>query len=446
MYKNSPFKLVLILGITLAFVSCEQNIETTEDYPTLGVSLKTTVTEDFENGSKPAYAANSVNLESGEWYLADALLGTLSSDRKFDSKSVRIRNEGKITMLFDKETGAGEVSIFHAKYGSDGPSTWELWVSGNGGFTWQKVGNTITTSSTTLTREVFTVNSSGDIRIEIRKISGGSNRINFDNLSITDYESSSLPAPDDDHMLLGNPSNANGNILLENNYLLVKSQYCLSYSNAKLTANWVSWHLCISDLGDAPRQDDFRVDYTLPTNWYYVGSGEYSGSGFDRGHMCPSGDRTSTIADNSSTFLMTNMIPQAPNNNRVTWVALETYSRKLINEGKELFIISGPLGEGGTGSYGYATTVGNGIVVPSHIWKIIVVLEDGSDDLTRITTSTRVIAVLMPNNQTVNAYHWSQYRVSVDDLESITGYDFLSNINSTIQSYLESGIDNGPTS
>ncbi|MBL0386899.1 DNA/RNA non-specific endonuclease [Tumebacillus sp. ITR2] len=251
---------------------------------------------------------------------------------------------------------------------------------------------------------------------------------------------------DNDHMLLGNPSGATTSTSNSTNYLMIKSQYDLSYSNSKHEANWVSWHLVASDLGSTARQDDFRADTTLPSGWYQVGASEFSGSGFDRGHMCPSADRTSSVTNNSATFLMTNMIPQSPHNNEITWASMEDYGRTLVNAGNELYIIAGGYGTGGTGSNGYATSVGNGVVVPAYTWKIMVVLPNGNGDLSRITSTTRVIAVMMPNNQTVNSQSWGYYRVSVDSIESKTGYDFLSAVPATIQSVIESKVDTGATS
>jgi endonuclease G len=143
---------------------------------------------------------------------------------------------------------------------------------------------------------------------------------------------------------------------------------------------------------------------------------------------------------------MDNMLPQSPNNNEQTWANLENYSRTLVNSGDELYIYSGGYGQGGTGSNGYATTVGNGVVVPAYTWKVIVVLPNGNNDISRVSTTTRVIAVLMPNTQTITSQPWGYYRVSVDSLESKLGYDFLSNISTTIQSTIESKVDNGPTS
>jgi endonuclease G len=243
------------------------------------------------------------------------------------------------------------------------------------------------------------------------------------------------------HLTMGNPSGAGTSDL--NNYRLVKSQYATSHNCAKGIPNWVSWQLNSSWLGSAPRQDDFRADTTLPTGCYRVSGTSYSGSGFDRGHMAPSADRTNTIANNSATFLMTNMIPQAPDNNQGIWANLEDYSRQLVSQGKELYIISGGYGTGGTGSNGSRTTIDSGrITVPARTWKVIVVLDRPGLGVSGVTTSTRVIAVDIPNTQGVRNADWRNYRVSVDTLESRTGYNFLSLVSSSTQSVIESRVDN----
>jgi endonuclease G, mitochondrial len=255
---------------------------------------------------------------------------------------------------------------------------------------------------------------------------------------------SDLPAvTDNDNMLLGNPSSATADVVNANNYLMVKAQYSMSYNNSKLTTNWTSWHLYSGDLGSTDRTDDFRADATLPSGWYQVLSTDYQYStyGFDRGHMCPSADRTTSTENNSATFLMTNMIPQAPNNNQKTWANLENYCRTLVNAGDELYIICGPYGEGGTSAIGTFSKLGSGVTVPSQTWKIVVVLSNGDNDLSRITTSTRVIAVWMPNAQSISST-WTSYRVSVDYIESQTGYDFLSNVPTSIQDVIEANVDN----
>ena len=399
----------------------------------------TILTEGFEAGGKTAYAAANVALGTGSWYLDDALTGNTTSDRKTGSWSTRVRELGKIRMNFNVSS-AGTVSVQHAKYGADASSTWELWKSTDSGSSWTKVGSTVTTSSTSLTTASFTVNSASAIRFEIRKVSGGANRINFDNISITDYIASTptptaTPPPSSSvHLTMGNPSGATSNIAVPTNYLMEKSQYAMSYHRDNGRPNWVAWHLNTSWLGSAPRQDDFRADTTLPVGWYQVTGTDYSGSGYDRGHMCPSADRTNTIANNSSTFLMTNMIPQAPTNNQQTWANLESYCRTLAQQGNELYIISG-----GHGNSGFIA--GGHVGIPTTTWKVIMVLPSGTNDVSRVTTSTRLIAVSVPNNNNVVS-DWRQYRVSVDSIESLTGYNFFSNVPTSIQSVIESTIDN----
>jgi endonuclease G len=249
----------------------------------------------------------------------------------------------------------------------------------------------------------------------------------------------------DSNLALGNPSGAVASTAYPTNYLLTKTQYTMSYNRDQGKPNWVSWHLSSAWLGSTARQDDFRADATLPTGWYQVKATDYSGSGFDRGHNCPSADRTGSTTDNSATFLMSNMMPQAPQNNQQTWAGLENYARTLVNAGNELYIICGSYGKGGTGSNGYYTTVAGGnVTVPANCWKVIVVLPNGSSDVSRITTSTRVIAINTPNNNSLST-SWGTYRTSVDAIEAATGYDLLSAIPASIQSTLEARTDSGPT-
>ncbi|HXC17716.1 MAG TPA: PKD domain-containing protein [Holophagaceae bacterium] len=151
--------------------------------PTGGSSLF----EGFEMGSKPAYAVGDVTFASGTWELNDALLGNTSADPKDGTQSVRTRNSGTLTMLFDFPTGAKTVSVKHGSYGTNGSTTWGLWYSTNGGGGWNQAGSSVTTSSSTLQTATFTVNVTGAIRFQIRKTDGTSNRVNFDDFQISGY-------------------------------------------------------------------------------------------------------------------------------------------------------------------------------------------------------------------------------------------------------------------
>ncbi|MNR20692.1 Nuclease precursor [compost metagenome] len=103
----------------------------------------------------------------------------------------------------------------------------------------------------------------------------------------------------------------------------------------------------------------------------------------------------------------------------------------------------GSYGTGGTGSNGGVTnTINNGnVTVPSNVWKIIVVLPNGSNDISRITSTTRVIAINTPNVNSINS-DWKTYRTSVNSIETVTGYSFFANIPTTIRTALKQNVDN----
>jgi endonuclease G len=237
------------------------------------------------------------------------------------------------------------------------------------------------------------------------------------------------------NLLLGNPSNAVSSIASIDNYLMVKPQYVLSYNSKTSTANWVSWQLNKSWIGAADRQDNFRPDDSLPDAWYKVRPNDYTGSGYDRGHITPSADRTRNEADNSATFLMTNMMPQVPEVNRGVWGDLEEYCRELVQQGKELYIVAGPVGR--KGSIGRKEK----IAVPAKNWKVIVVLDRQGLGMQGVNTNTRTIAVMMPNSGSVKGKGWKSFRVSVARVERETGLNFLSNVSPQVQQAIESKVD-----
>lgn len=232
----------------------------------------------------------------------------------------------------------------------------------------------------------------------------------------------------DSHLPFGNPSGANASNL--NNLLMEKEQYALGYSCDRGIANWVAWQLNTDWFGPAERADNFRPDPDLPAGCPVVTSRDYRGSGFDRGHLAPSADRTRSPADNSATFFMTNMMPQAPANNREVWRELEEYSRDLVFEGHQLYITAGGEGEQGR--------LAGKVTVPTHTWKIILVLDQANPT---VTPATRVIAVRIPNDESVDNTQWQNYTVSVDTLESKTGLDFFPALPTSLQRAIESKVD-----
>jgi len=232
-----------------------------------------------------------------------------------------------------------------------------------------------------------------------------------------------LPGPADD-----NPSH----------YLLKKDEYIVSYNGKLKTPNWVAWQLDSTRLGGATRTNKWKSDASLPSSVSQAIDSDYTATGYDRGHMCPSADRTRTSNQNAVTFTLTNALPQAHNLNAGPWQRLESYLQNLADNGSAIFIVAGGIFDA------EPPTIGKGkIAVPSATWKVAVILDRLGDRAGEVTTSSRVIAVVMPNDNTAVGLgdDWQPLRVRVDDVESLTGLDFLSEVSPNIQDMLEAEVD-----
>lgn len=414
------------------------------------------VSEDFEGGQKTAYKIADVKLYTGSWSFDDALIGNLAADAKDGSQSVRLRT-GNITTNF-QISNLKKIFVSHAKYGNDGTSTWQLMISVDSFKTSTQLGTSVMDTSTTLRIDSFvnTIKSP----VQVRIVKSGTTRINLDNIIFVgegesgivfntnldslsnSYDTITPPryavfgsdaqpnSGDNSNLLMGNPSKADSILSLATNYLMNQHYYIESYNSNRGTPNWVSWHIDASNItGAASRQDNFAGYAGFPTDWFTVQSNSYFNSGYSRGHNCPSADRTSSLNANAATFLMTNMIPQTSSNNEGVWNNFEVYIRDQVRAGYEAYVIMG--------SYGNAGTIASGhVTVPTNIWKVVLLLPNGDNDLNRVDVNTKIIAINTPNTSNVSQ-NWQDFIVSVDDIENATGYDLFTSLSSTLQASLE---------
>ncbi len=233
------------------------------------------------------------------------------------------------------------------------------------------------------------------------------------------------------YLALGNPSNANTND--PNNYLLANNFMVISYHRDRAIPNWVAWRITKADMSKLDRVDSFRPDDRLPKGWKRVVPNDYTGSGFDRGHICPNADRDGSPESMASTFLMTNMTPQTPDLNRGPWEKLEAYLRTLVTRGSDVYIFAGVYGDKGK--------LKNKVTIPTNNWKIAVAVPAGSP-ISAINENTRIIAVDMPNVKGILKADWQVYRTTVRQIEQNTGYNFLTNVPQNVQDALETKTDN----
>jgi hypothetical protein len=88
------------------------------------------------------------------------------------------------------------------------------------------------------------------------------------------------------------PSNAMADAGNHDHYLIQRPVEAIDYDDNNGEPNWASWNLTAEDIGPAKRTPAFHADAELPASFHHITSADYIRSGFDRGHMCLSADRT----------------------------------------------------------------------------------------------------------------------------------------------------------
>lgn len=240
-------------------------------------------------------------------------------------------------------------------------------------------------------------------------------------------------------MQLGNPSGATADTNNHNHYLMQRDVQALDYSDNLGEPVWASWDLTSGDVGSASRSSTYYVDTNLPPNFTRLNTGNYNGVGainFNRGHLCPSEDRTDTTAHNDAVFFMSNIMPQSAQNNQGVWANLESDCRTLASAGNELLITCGPSGFG-------SQTIPSGLAyIGSNVWKIIVIVPLGSGAaLSRLNVTNRVIAVSIPNVTNGLSSAWTNYITSANKIQQDTGFTFFSAVSSNIAAVFRAKVD-----
>jgi endonuclease G len=191
-----------------------------------------------------------------------------------------------------------------------------------------------------------------------------------------------------------------------NNQYLCKNGYALNYNYTTKVSYYAVEYLKRSDLvKNASRKDDFREDLAVPIQ-FRATLKDYQGSGLDRGHMAPAANHTNSAEAMSETFFLTNMMPQSPGNNRGIWKYLEENTRFWAQTYGEIYIITGTIFDGNS------QTIGNGVKVPSFVYKIII-------DPKRI----KAISFLFPNIK-LDPKTTEQYIVTIEQIETVAGINF----------------------
>jgi endonuclease G len=199
--------------------------------------------------------------------------------------------------------------------------------------------------------------------------------------------------------------------------------YCLQYDEGNEQAKWVAYQLTEAETIKRFK----RTDSFLPDPAVFTGSAtdsDYKRSGYDRGHLAPAADMGWSAQAMQESFYYSNMSPQVPGFNRGIWKRLEEQVRSWAVELDTIYVVTGPVLSGKMNFIGT-----DHLAVPNYYYKAILYLH-GKD--------SRSIGFLMANR--ASREDLSNYVVSVDSLEKVTGLDLFAAIDDPFEKTIENTV------
>ena len=200
--------------------------------------------------------------------------------------------------------------------------------------------------------------------------------------------------------------------------------YMLSYSEKHEQAEWVAYQLNKSDLSSTNYDRPYFIDdpkvESGSASWK-----NYKKSGYDKGHLCPAGDRKFSLEAFNETFFTSNISPQRHDFNAGVWNRLEQKTRYWATKYDGVFVITGGILTNNLESIGKEN-----VSVPDYFYKILVDNSRGE---------YKVIAFLVPHEDSKKPLY--QFVVSVDKIEKLTGIDFFAKLPDALENRLEKESD-----
>lgn len=214
-------------------------------------------------------------------------------------------------------------------------------------------------------------------------------------------------------------------------YERVREGYAIAQDARLKIPVWVQYELAPGDLGgDADRLGYFLVDGTIPRG-SRSSDNDYDNSGYDRGHMAPADDMDRSDQVMRESFYLSNIAPQVGEQfNRQIWLRLEEAVRGWVQQRGTLTVITGPVFVPDGGVVTYEAIGGNNVAVPTHFFKIVVD--------TKPVGGPEALAFMLPNEDLEDrSFDDDDFIVSIDDIELVTGLDFLSGLTTAEQKRVE---------
>ena len=210
----------------------------------------------------------------------------------------------------------------------------------------------------------------------------------------------------------------------ENEKLVVHhTAYSLLYSEEHEQAIWIAYELTSEETNKKfDRSDKFIVDPAIKTG--SATTADYTGSGYDRGHLAPAADMSWSNQTMQESFYYSNMSPQDQSFNRGIWKKLEELVRTWAVEDKSLYVVTGPILSDNLPSIGP-----NKVSIPKFYYKVL--LDYSQPDF-------KAIGFIIPNQG--SKADLSSFAVSIDKVEQLTGLNFFHNLPDKQEISLESSI------
>ncbi|TXE15879.1 DNA/RNA non-specific endonuclease [Psychroserpens burtonensis] len=196
--------------------------------------------------------------------------------------------------------------------------------------------------------------------------------------------------------------------------------YSLSYNETHEQAEWVAYELKKTHLSNTNfKRPYFEIDKAVKSGAAHWRN--YKKSGYDRGHLCPAGDRKYTKTAHDETFLTSNISPQEHSFNAGIWNTLEQKVRYWASKYDGVFVVTGGVLKGAMKTIGEEE-----VSVPNQFYKVII---DNN------TGQTKMIAFLISHQNSNQPLY--KFVVSVDVIEELTGIDFFAELDDSIENKLE---------
>ena len=202
----------------------------------------------------------------------------------------------------------------------------------------------------------------------------------------------------------GMPQLTNPNTTIE-----CHSAYILQHDNTAKIPTWVAYTLTPQHaIGCIPRSNGFEVDSALPKG-QRSDPKDYTGSGYDKGHLANNDDMSWDQQVEFESFLMSNMSPQTPALNRGIWKILESDVRAWAFDNNTSYTIYA-----GNIYSAISKTIGeNKVVVPDSLYKIII-----------NNKTEEILAFIFPNKTTDQGHDLTPFLTTVNTIEQATGIQF----------------------